>query len=170
VWRHAAVLLLFVVAVACGSSTAHPSVASQSSVGSQSPAVAGYLGSLGSASCAPSANFHGWKAADGFPETGLDTKGGSVWALFFAPLPPTAGKEIKVVWRMTGTGAFVFRVTDAERKLVAPAWGPEGHRSSNWTHPGDEVGTGFNFPHAGCWDIHVARSEVSADLWLNVVV
>ena len=48
-----------------------------------SAAVAGYLGSIGNASCAPSANFHGWNAADGFPETGLDTKGGSVWALFF---------------------------------------------------------------------------------------
>ena len=156
-------MLLLCFVAACGGSTAQPSV------GSHSSPVAGYLGSLGSATCAPSANFHGWQASDGFPETGLDTKGGSVWALFFAPLPPTAGQEIKVVWRVTGTGAFMFRASDADRKVVAPVWGPQGHLSSNWNHPGDEVGTGFNFPHAGCWDIHVARSDVSADLWLKVV-
>ncbi|HEV3102657.1 MAG TPA: hypothetical protein VG426_10015 [Candidatus Dormibacteraeota bacterium] len=160
--RYAAVFLLCIVA-ACGGSTAQPSV------GPHSSPVAGYLGSLGNASCSPSANFHGWHAADGFPETGLDAKGGSVWALFFAPVPPTAGKEIKVVWRMTGTGAFVFRASDADRRVVPLAWGPQGHLSSDWTHPGDEVGTGFNFPHAGCWNIHVARSDVSADLWLKVV-
>jgi hypothetical protein len=112
--------------------------------------------------------FHGWKTPDGFPEVGLDSKQGSVWALFFVPVPPHARNEIKVAWRMTGAGAFSFRATDAGGKVAPLAWGPVGHDSSEWNHPGDEVGTGFNFPHAGCWDVHVARSDTSADLWLEV--
>jgi hypothetical protein len=99
----------------------------------------------------------------------MDSSRGSFWALFFNPVPPPAGKEIKVVWRMTGSGAFTFRVSDTDRKTIPLAWGPDGHSSSDWNHPGDEVGTGINFPHSGCWDIHVARLDVAGDLWLQVV-
>jgi len=70
---------------------------------------------------------------------------------------------------MTGSGAFTFRVSDDAGMVVPLVWGPESHTGSNWDHRGDEVGTGFNFPHAGCWDIHVARSDTSGDLWLEVV-
>ena len=100
---------------------------------------------------------------------GFDSPRGSLWALFFNPVPPPAGKEIKVVWRMTGSGGFTFRVSDARGMVVPLVWGPESHTGSNWNHPGDEVGTGFNFPHAGCWDIQVARSDTRGDLWLEVV-
>ena len=69
---------------------------------------------------------------------------------------------------MTGAGDFTFRVSDEGGHTIHLTWGPEGHRSSSWNHPGDEVGTGFNFPHPGCWDVHVAKPTVDADLWLNV--
>jgi hypothetical protein len=91
-----------------------------------------------------------------------------LWALVFSPAPPSAGQEIKVVWRMTGSGAFAFRVSDGAGETVPLAWGPERHGGSTWVHPGDEVGTGLNFPHAGCWDIHIDRSDASGDLWLEV--
>jgi hypothetical protein len=136
---------------------------------SPSPAAGGSLGSLGRAGCAPAAPLHGWGSPGGPREVGLDSPRGSLWALFFNAVPPPAGKEIKVVWRMTGSGDFTFRVSDAAGMVVPLAWGPEGHTGSNWDHPGDEVGTGFNFPHAGCWDIHVARSDTHGDLWLQVV-
>jgi hypothetical protein len=84
-------------------------------------------------------------------------------------VPPPAGKEIKVVWRMTGLGDFRFRVSDAAGMVVPLTWDPTFHGGSNWDYLGDEVGTGFSFPHAGCWDIHVARSDTSGDLWLEVV-
>lgn len=128
-----------------------------------------YLGSLGSAGCSPGAAFHGWKSESQFPETGIDSKDGSFWALFFQPVPPQAGKDNKIVWRMTGSGDFVFTVSDSSGRTDSLTWGPELHGSSNWDHPGDEVGTGINFPHAGCWDIHVARTNASADLWVEVV-
>jgi len=133
---------------------------------SPSPAAGGSLGSLGSAGCVPAAGFHGW---NDISEVGLDSPRGSLWALFFNPVPPPAGKEIKVVWRMTGLGDFTFRVSDAAVMVVPLAWGPMSHSGSNWNHPGDEVGTGFNFPHPGCWDIHVARLDTRGDLWLEVV-
>ena len=84
------------------------------------------------------------------------------------PRATHARNEIKVAWRMTGAGAFSFRASDATGKVAPLAWGPVGHDSSEWNHRGDEVGTGFSFPHVGCWDIHVARSDTSADLWLEV--
>ncbi len=69
---------------------------------------------------------------------------------------------------MTGTGAFTFKASDADAKMAALVWGPDAHGGSNWNHRGDEVGTGFNFPHGGCWNIHVARPDVAGDLWVEV--
>jgi hypothetical protein len=163
--RVVAVAILFLTVIACGSSSGP----SKRSAISQSPAAGGSLGSLGRPGCAAAAAFHGWPTPSGPPEAGLDSPRGSLWALFFNPVPPTAGKEIKVVWRMTGSGAFIFRVSDATGMVAPLAWGPESHTGSNWNHPGDEVGTGFNFPHGGCWDIQVARSDTRGDLWLEVV-
>jgi len=71
---------------------------------------------------------------------------------------------------MTGLGGFTFRVSDDAGMVVPLVWGPESHSGSTWHHTGDELGTGLNFPHAGCSDIHVARSDTSGDLWLEVAV
>jgi len=165
--RAACLVVVGVVAVVCSS----PSTGAGHAVGSPSPSTAVYLGSLGSSGCTHAAAFHEWQPPQGgFPEVGLDTSRGSLWTLFFNPVPPAAGKEIKVVWRMTGSGDFTFRISDTDGNTIPLTWGPEVHSGSNWDHPGDEVGTGFTFPHAGCWNIHVARSDVSGDLWLEVAV
>ncbi|SRR5713226_1546467 len=157
-------LVLLLTLVACDASSS----AARGNTSSPSALTGGYLGSLGNPGCAPAAPFHGWKTLDGLPEAGVDSKRGSFWALFFNPVPPPSGKEIKVVWRMTGSGEFAFRVSDAAGATVPLVWGPESHSGSNWDRPGDEVGTGFSFPHAGCWEIHVARSDSQGDLWLEV--
>jgi hypothetical protein len=153
-----------VATIACSS----PSTTADQASGSPSPSVAGYIASLGSAGCKPAAAFHGWQGQGGFPEVGLDSSRGSFWALVFTPVPPPTGTDVKVVWRMTGSGPFTFSILDATGKAASLDWGPTGHGSSDWNHPGDEVGTGFTFPHAGCWNIHVARSDVAGDLWLEV--
>src|SRR5215470_6762840 len=106
--RIIAIAILSLMVMACSSSLSPPKRAAIS----PSAAAGGLLGSLGSAGCAPAAPFHGWKSPDGQPEVGLDSSRGSLWALFFTPVPPPAGKEIKVVWRMTGWGDFTFRVSD----------------------------------------------------------
>ena len=79
-----------------------------------------------------------------------------------------AGHDVKIVWRMTGSGDIAIRATDADGVESKPFWGPEAHGSSSWVHPGSEVGIGLNFPHAGCWNIHLARVNTSGDAWLTV--
>jgi hypothetical protein len=148
------------LAIGCGS----PPVSSHTPTPPTAP-IGGLLGSLGTPGCNPAATF----SNNGMPETGINSNRGSLWALFFIPVPPSAGEDVKVVWRMTGAGVFVFRVSDAAGKTIPLLWGPEPHEGSTWVRPGDEVGTGFNFPHAGCWQIHVDRSDASGDLWLAVI-
>lgn len=126
--------------------------------------VTTYLGSIGQFRCTPPVAFHG-----GIPEAGFDSPKGSLWMLVFGSFPPSAGHDIKIVWRMTGSGDIAIRATDADGIESKPLWGPEGHGSSSWDHPGAEVGIGFNFAHAGCWDIHLARLDTSGDAWLAVM-
>jgi hypothetical protein len=77
---------------------------------------------------------------------------------------------LKIVWRMTGTGplSVTFRAPDGERHRLT--FGPEQHGASSWDRPGDEWGTGFKFTSAGCWHIHLARTDASGDVWLDVSV
>jgi hypothetical protein len=93
--------------------------------------------------------------------------GVSLWALFFADLK--RGQEIKIVWRMTGAGDLSMRATGPGGAMTTPVWGPESHGGSTWRKPGDEWGTGWVFPAAGCWVVHATRSQSgTADLALRI--
>lgn len=162
--RAACMALAGVTAIACSS----PSSTASHTPATNSSSVGVYVASLGTAGCKPPAAFHGWQSQAGFPEVGIDSSRGSFWALFFTPVPPPTGRDVKVVWRMTGSGPFTFTASDSHGRAASLDWGPDGHTSSDWGHPGDEVGTGFTFPDAGCWHIHVARSDAAGDLWLKV--
>ena len=45
-------------------------------------------------------------------------------------------------------------------------FGPEAYGGSSWVKPGDEWGTGFIFPEAGCWGVHAQRDDLVGDLYL----
>jgi hypothetical protein len=79
-------------------------------------------------------------------------------------LSNATGRNIKIVWRMTGDGdpTFTLVAPDGERSEVAHS----GLHASNWQRPGDEWGSILVFPYAGCWQVHVDRGDASADLWL----
>jgi hypothetical protein len=47
-------------------------------------------------------------------------------------------------------------------------FGPEAHATISYDRPGDEWGTGLRFGTRGCWHIHLARADTSADVWLDV--
>lgn len=95
--------------------------------------------------------------------------GATAWALFFGDFPIRVGVEEKIVWRMTGTGKFHIVARNATGREVRPKWGPELHGGSSFHRPGDEWGTGFVFPSAGCWDLHLSREGGGfGDLWLMV--
>jgi len=87
--------------------------------------------------------------------------GVNLWGLLFGSYPISRAKETKIVWRMTGTGTIHVTAVSPVGQEIAPAWGPEAHSSSTWHRPGDEWGTGFVFPVAGCWTLHIDRGPDS---------
>jgi hypothetical protein len=97
-------------------------------------------------------------------------EGVSPWALLFlrdGQLHP--GQEAKIVWRMTGTGSLTIRAEGPAGGTVTPVGGPEPHISSTWQRPGDEWGTGWVFPAAGCWTVRASRDgRATATLTLEV--
>jgi hypothetical protein len=94
-------------------------------------------------------------------------EGGTFEDAHAAVLANVAGRDTKVVWRVGGRGEVAFTA-------IAPDGTPHGpnelvaHDGSNWARPGDEWGTKFGFDQPGCWQIHVTRADVAADLWLIV--
>jgi hypothetical protein len=110
------------------------------------------------------------RAGQGLPE---QQGSGSLWALYF---PTTDGAtyvrarhEAKIVVRMTGSGDLTILAEGPAGATVKPVWGPEGHGGSTWTRPGDEWGTGWNFPTAGCWTVRATRADGSTGD-LNILV
>ncbi|WP_193205901.1 hypothetical protein [Microbispora sitophila] len=95
-------------------------------------------------------------------------RGAEVWGLMFAPLPFAAGREVKIVWRMTGEGPLRVTAALPDGTAARPTWGPEAHGGSTWHRPGQEWGTGFVFPKPGCWEITLTRDRGSGTVWLPV--
>jgi hypothetical protein len=172
----AVLAILSVGATACAGTTPRasaPTSVSASAVTASSDdfKVLGESGCQGQATAAP-----------GSREVRGTGPGVEFWALVFAQVPITAGREVKIVWRMTGEGRrfhLLGKHTDGTR--LEPAWGPQEHTGSSWNRPGDEWGAGFFFPKPGCWQIHATRFDpagikplvpskpISADAWFRVV-
>jgi hypothetical protein len=95
---------------------------------------------------------------------------GQLWGLALGPghIPPRSGDELKIVWRMTGTGPLHVTVTSPNGRRQPLVFGPEAHAVSSYHRPGDEWGTGFRFSAPGCWHIRLTRNATSGDVWLNV--
>jgi hypothetical protein len=95
---------------------------------------------------------------------GVGTGGTSLFALFFiaADAPITKGQEVKIVWRMTGAGDLTIDAVGDRGATTKPTWGPEAHGGSSYQRPGDEWGTGWVFPSAGCWTVHATRAQSGA--------
>ena len=106
------------------------------------------------------------KSSIGFPEARANGSDSEAWALFFHPL--SAKRRIKIVWRMAGRGQFRVTAYSPKGSRIEPETPPVRHTSSNWQRSGDEWGTWFQFPAAGCWLLHTTREGASANLWIEV--
>lgn len=96
--------------------------------------------------------------------------GSSFWALVDGDGPPLhVGKPTKLIFRLTGHGSLQIYADGPSGQKVMSDWGPEAHGGSNWSKPGDEWGTQFTFPAAGCWTVHAARSDLQASMSFDVV-
>lgn len=91
----------------------------------------------------------------------------TLWALFFAP-EVVVNREVKIVWRMTGSGDFTMTATGPEDVSVEPSWGPLEHSGSSFRKPGQEWGTAWVFPASGCWTFTATRGADSARLTIRV--
>jgi len=110
------------------------------------------------------------KSENSFPEIqGTMNSEGEMWALLFFD-EAHANEDLKIVWRITGTGLpFIAQAQHQDGAIVLPIWGPEFHVSSTWERPGEEWGTGFNFPEPGCWTITVTSGETQGEIILDVL-
>lgn len=108
------------------------------------------------------------KSPNGFLEIQADMKQyGEVWALLFFDTAH-AREDEKIVWRITGEGdTFDAQAQSEAGTIIQPIW-KEYHGGSNWQRPGQEWGTGFNFPASGCWTITVTRGETTGTISLDV--
>jgi hypothetical protein len=106
---------------------------------------------------------------NGFPEIqGTMKSTGELWALLFFD-KAQANTEEKIVWRITGTGKqFDIFAQHEDGTIIHPIWGPAYHGGSNWERPGDEWGTGFNFPKPGCWTLTATLGATSGEIRLMV--
>ncbi len=96
-----------------------------------------------------------------------------LWGLVFSgppdPPPLPVGVSVKIVWRMTGTGALSLSAYGPSGRRILPDFGPDGPRGSTWnTHPGEEWGSSFTFPSSGCWEVVAVRGGVVARVGLAV--
>lgn len=105
-----------------------------------------------------------------FPEIQGRSDTQTLWALLFPyHLPVWSDEDLKIVWRMTGTGKFSVMAQHTDGTLIQPIWGPESHVDSTWKRPGSEWGTGFHFPQAGCWRILVQLGKDTGEVDLLIV-
>jgi hypothetical protein len=106
----------------------------------------------------------------GFPEIQATLSSeGEVWALLFFD-KAQAEQELKIVWKITGEGGNVtVEARHEDGTVVSPVWGPEQHEGSNWNRPGNEWGTGFNFPKPGCWILAATRGTITGTIGLEVL-
>ncbi len=95
--------------------------------------------------------------------------GDETWALLWEQPPWRINEEVKVVWRMTGTGDFSVEAVGPDGDTVAPTQGPTPHAGSNWDRPGEEWGTFFRLPTEGCWTLKARRGASVSDIPVMVV-
>jgi hypothetical protein len=53
---------------------------------------------------------------------------------------------------------------------IGPIDGPTYHGGSNWVRPGDQWGTGWEFPVPGCWTFRVETGAFTAEISLDVQI
>ena len=93
---------------------------------------------------------------------------GELWALLFFKTAWTKADQ-KIVWRITGEGGeFEAQAQSEDGTIIQPVW-EQYHESSTWERPGEEWGTGFNFPAPGCWTITVTYGEIKGTITLKVL-
>ncbi|SCL39954.1 hypothetical protein GA0070624_6747 [Micromonospora rhizosphaerae] len=95
--------------------------------------------------------------------SGLAEVGGTpgvFWALLFLEGGELrVGKPTKIAFRMTGAGDLTLRAEGPEGTTAEPIEVIGHTGGSTWQRPGDEWGSQWTFPTAGCWTIRADRTD-----------
>ena len=158
--------LILILLAACSTHASTSSPLSKGSSPMPPAATAARVAPLGAAGCQPPSPLDA-APSQGLPEAQGTVSGVQLWALFFTEMPVHSRQEIKIVWRMTGAGNLHLAAVGSGGRGLSPDW-VQTHGGSNWQRPGQEWGSGFTFPVAGCWDLHATRGASSGDVWLVV--
>ena len=151
---------ILVLLAACTSATEMPTAAPATEAPTSIPATSTPV------SCRPSEILES-QVAFGEIQGDMQSDGG-LWALLFFKTA-WAKAEQKIVWRITGEGGeFEAQAQSEDGTIIQPLW-EEYHESSTWERPGEEWGTGFNFPEPGCWMITVTYGETTGTIALKVL-
>jgi hypothetical protein len=117
-----------------------------------------------------------WFWSDALPQS-PGSGSGDLWALFFtvgrrdwedlaAPVfRAAAGRPFKIAWSMNGDGPLQLVATTETGEMVEPQAPPSMH-GGPWR--GEEWGSGFVFPHAGCWRLTATRGGMSGHIDIEV--
>ncbi len=114
--------------------------------------------------CVPSYTYP--DEASGYAEIEYPASEGTLWALLFAPDGQfQAGTTARILWKMTdGRGDIRLTAIHEDGTQIRPVEGPVSRMwRSDWNHEGQEWGSEFIFPKAGCWRILVSRYLVDTD-------
>jgi hypothetical protein len=167
-WQSLCLFLFITLLTACSTSSSTPSPpATHKPTPALSPAITGPT-APGLKNCHPASPIDNSSVG---PEVQGTATNAELWGLIESTtgIPPLAKSEVKIVWRMTGSGDFTIVALGPHGMNVSPSQGPAEHLGSNWNRPGDEWGTVFTFPVAGCWDLHTTRNNAFGDVWLHIV-
>jgi hypothetical protein len=157
-------LLLLVACTGVTRRQATPSASRTSSraVTGTTPAI------LGQPGCRPPSPI---SRTTGFPEIEGTSDQLRMWGLIMAQRPHEplqVNEDVKIVWRITGSGALHLDTFDPAGRPHPLQWGPDPHLSSTYRRPGDEWGAGYRFTQPGCWTVRAARGSASASVWLEI--
>lgn len=117
---------------------------------------------LGAAGCTPASPRVGAEIR------GTTPQGHQLYGLLFTNGPVRAGDDVKIVWRMTGSGALQATATGPDGQLAPPVGGPTPHAGSTYDRLGDEWDTTYRFDQPGCWHLQLTRDDTRSDIWIDV--
>ena len=169
--RHFWLIVCLLIVLLAGCSSAAPLVKKPTALpASPTSAPANTPGGPGCQPASPAIVPRGneTSAGVGLPQVEGKAPGGQLWALIFNGWPMQTGNQNKIVWRMTGSGNLELVAYGPDGRMVHPA-DVTLHEGSSWQRPGDEWGSVFVFPSAGCWNIHATRENLAGDVWVMVV-
>ena len=108
----------------------------------------------------------------GLPEVEGTSSQVQLWGLIMATGPDNplrANEQVKIVWRITGSGELHLSSIGPNGRTHPLQWGPALHASSTYQRPGQEWGAGYLFAQPGCWTLHATRGTATADVWMEIV-